>query len=219
MALGESTPEDVRDALLPPTPQHPAGDGGTSLPSLPHALQTWKCPLLAHSQERLPQSKLLPLAGNGISITETKTFSESPWNQDLWPPFPGSHLCPRSLLSVLSQRTEHYQLRNPYPHPRQVCAIHSVCHADGVTEPRTWRKVLLFRHIKWKKVRKENIAGSFSKLTHNQLEGIRELCFTAFCGQLQIWVMPRNQSLPGTFTEAIRGIRHKMLEAGSRMHR
>lgn len=46
-----------------------------------------------------------------------------------------------------------------------------------------------------------------------------ELCFTAFCGQLQIWVMPCNQSLPGTFTEAIRGIRNKMLEAGSRMHR
>lgn len=46
-----------------------------------------------------------------------------------------------------------------------------------------------------------------------------ELCFTAFCGQLQIWVMPCNQSLPGTFTEPIRGIRTKMLEAGSRMHR
>lgn len=46
-----------------------------------------------------------------------------------------------------------------------------------------------------------------------------ELCFTAFCGQLQIWVMPCNQSLPGTFTEAIRGIRNKMLEAESRMHR
>lgn len=31
--------------------------------------------------------------------------------------------------------------------------------------------------------------------------------------------MPCNQSLPGTFTEDIRGIRHKMLEAESRMHR
>jgi hypothetical protein len=103
-------------------------------------------------------------------ITETKTLSESPWNRHLWPAFSGSHLCPHSLLSVLSQRTEHYQLRRPYRHPRQVCAIHSVCHADGVTKPRACRKVLLFRHFKWKNIRKENITGSFSK-NHSQSAG------------------------------------------------
>lgn len=80
-----------------------------------------KCPLSICSQERLPQSKPLPLAMNRLSITETKTFSESPWNGDLRPPWSGSHLCHHSLLSVPSQGTEHNPLRSPHPHEAGLC--------------------------------------------------------------------------------------------------
>lgn len=74
----------------------------------------------------------------------------------------------------------------------------------------------------WKKKKmkkKKNMSRSFFLKITISWKVFGELCFTAFCGQLQIWVMPCNQSLPGTFTGAIRGIRNKMLEAESRMHR
>lgn len=70
-----------------------------------------------------------------------------------------------------------------------------------------------------KKRRRKTYPDLFWKLLTISWKVFGELCFTAFCGQLQIWVTPCNQSLPGTFAEAIRGIRNKMLEAGSRMHR
>lgn len=70
-----------------------------------------------------------------------------------------------------------------------------------------------------KKRRRKTYPDLFQKSLTISWKVFGELCFTAFCGQLQIWVMPCNQSLPGTFTEAIRGIRNKMLEAESRMRR
>lgn len=74
--------------------------------------------------------------------------------------------------------------------------------------------------ILWeKKRRRKTYPDLFRKSLTISWKVFGELCFTAFCGQLQIWVMPCNQSLQGTFTEAIRGIRNKMLEAVSRMHR
>ena len=72
---------------------------------------------------------------------------------------------------------------------------------------------------KKKKRRRKTYPDLFWKLLTISWKVFSELCFTAFCGQLQIWVTPCNQSLPGTFTEAIRGIRNKTLEAGSRMRR
>lgn len=72
-------------------------------------------------------------------------------------------------------------------------------------------------YVEKEKRRRKTYPDLFRKLLTISWKVSGELCFTAFCGQLQIWVMPCNLSLLGTFTEAIRGIR--MLEAGSRMHR
>lgn len=70
-----------------------------------------------------------------------------------------------------------------------------------------------------KKKRRKTYPDLFQKSLTISWKVFSELCFTAFCGQLQIWVVPCNQSLPGTFAEAMGGIRNKMLEAGSRMYR